>query len=204
VDVLPVQELTPEVRETAIEVFPVEDITYQRGWRQRRSPWFHRGEDDPTLEIHFWAAAEGEAELRVEDSAGRLLARQSMPAERGINTFEWDLLLDPELALVAEKKSLAGTDEDSAQLVRKKKKKKKRQAEVEVEVEEETAEGRLAKTPWAEALRLGRPLYITPGEYSLKVQLAATEAETGLEIKAPEPRKARKKKEPKIRGRNQD
>ena len=55
-DVLPIQELTPEIREQAVHVFAVEDVSFQRDWRSRRSPWFHDPVDEPEIQIPFWTA----------------------------------------------------------------------------------------------------------------------------------------------------
>ena len=53
-------------------------------------------------------------------------------------------------------------------------------------------------------VRLGRPLYVTPGSYELLVKVAGTESETGFEVEPPEPRKPRMKEKPKIRGEKDD
>ena len=70
--------------------------------------------------------------------------------------------------------------------------------------DESDGQGRLAKTPWAEAVRLERPLYVTPGTYKLLLEAADGKAETDLVVDAPEPRKPRLKPEPKIRGQQDD
>ncbi len=62
----------------------------------------------------------------------------------------------------------------------------------------------MAKTPWAERVRLERPLYVTPGKYKIVLVAGDTEAETELEVKPPEPRDPRQKPEPKIRGQKDD
>ena len=200
-DALPIQELTAERREEPVYVFPVESITYSRGWRARRSPWFHRPEDDPDVKIPFWTAATGRAELLILDSDGRELRRLSMETRRGVETFVWDLLLDEEIALEAERARLAA-EEDEAE-PEKKKKRGREQAHEEATSEGEN-EGRLAKTPWAEAVRLGRPLYVTPGSYKLRIRVGDQQAETDFEVESPEPREPRMKKKPPIRGEKDD
>ena len=200
-DVLPIQELTPEVREKPVHVFPLAAVEFDRSWRGRRSPWFHDPIDDPRVQVPFWTAAEGEAELIVQDDAGRELRRLELEALAGINNFTWDLLLDQELALAAEK---AGLEDDAAGDEGSKKRRKKKKKDEDSEEAAASSEGKLAKTPWAEAVRLGRPLYATPGSYTLVVRTAAGEAETELEVEKPEPRKPRMKKKPKIRGEKDD
>ncbi|MCP3957982.1 MAG: glycosyl hydrolase [bacterium] len=201
-DALPVQELTPELRESAVHVFPVEPVEFDRAWRGRRSQWFEFPEDEPSLKVPFWTSEDGRAELIVRDGEGRDLQHLELEAAAGVATFTWDLLLDEAMALAAEKARLEdedGGDEEEAEKKRRKKKKKN-----DEDTEEAAAEGDLANTPWAEAVRLDRPLYVTPGSYTLVVRTAGGEAETGLEVEKPEPRKPRMKKEPKIRGQKDD
>ena len=57
--------------------------------------------------------------------------------------------------------------------------------------------------PWAEAVRLGRPLTITPGSYTVELTAGQAAHRTELEITAPEPREPRIKPQPKIRGKKQ-
>jgi hypothetical protein len=179
IDVLPVQDLSPEVREEVVHVFPIEDVQYSRSWRSRRSEWFHRPEDDPTATITFWTSREVKAELSVLDGDGREIRNMEIDAVRGVNTHTWDLLLDEALALPAEEERL--------------------QAVAERE-EESSTEGMRARSPWAESVRLGRPLYITPGGYTLRLRAAGGEGETEFTVKRPNPRTPRMKRAEPIRG----
>ena len=146
---------------------------------------------------------DGRAELFVRDADGRDLRRLEVDVLRGINTFVWDLLLDHELALMAEEAWLEEEVAAEEEVVADKKKRRRRKQKEESEVET-PAKGERAKTPWAEAVRLARPLYVTPGSYTLVVRTEGSEAETELEIEMPEPRMPRMKKEPKIRGQKDD
>ncbi len=193
-DALPIQELTPELREKPVHVFEVEDVTFDRGWRSRRSPWFHRSEDDPEVSVPFWTAAAGMAELLVRDDGGRDLRRLEIDATAGVNAFTWDLLLDESLALAAEEARLAEEAEEDDE----------EDEDSEDGESEASARGERAQTPWAEAVRLGRPVYVTPGSYTLAVRTGGGEAETAFEVKPPEAREPRMKKEPKIRGQKDD
>ncbi len=201
-DALPIQELTAEVREKTVHVFPLADVTFDRSWRGRRSPWFHDPLDDPQVKVPFWAGAAGKAELLIKDDNGRELRRLDLDSAKGVNTFTWDLLLDETAALAAEKAALED-DAEAEDGDDNKKRSKRKKAEKEDDAEK-TSKGERAKTPWAEAVRLERPLYVTPGSYTLTVVTRAGEAETELEVKAPEPRKPRRAKEPKIRGQKDD
>ena len=170
-------------------------MSSSRGWKSQRTEWFYLPEHDPEVKIPVWAAKAGKAELAVLDGDGRELRTLELDAERGVNVFTWDLLLDSELALAAEKAKLESEKEEKGE----KKKGKKKDAE-----EAESTEGRRGKTPWAEAVRLGWPLYATPGTYELEVRFGGEKASTEFKMKAPEPRDPRQKPEPKIRGQKDD
>jgi hypothetical protein len=210
-DALPIQELTSEVQESAIHVFPIEKVKPGRGWNRRRSLWFDRPEDRPELTIPFWSQSSGNAVLSILDSDERELRRVEIEVSAGVQTVSWDLLLDESAALDAEKSRLesAGKDGASSDGNKKshKKKKKKKQPEKEMPEDEDDGpgEGSLAKTPWAETVRLERPLYITPGNYTLKIAVGEESSETELVVDKPrkrEPRETKKKLE--IRGVKKD
>ncbi len=204
-DALPIQELTAEVREQPVHVFPVAEVTFDRSWRGRRSQWFHDPVDDPEVKVPFWTSTEAKAELVVRDDDGRDLRRLELAAAAGVNTFIWDLLLDEDLALAAEKAGLElEAGEETGAKDKKKRRKQDKAEESEDEDPEDKNKGKRAKTPWAEAVRLGRPLYVTPGTYTLTVRTEAGEAEAEVEVESPEAREPRKKKEPKIRGQKDD
>ena len=202
IDALPIQEMKPELREKALHVFPVESVEYRRGWNSRRSPWFYRPEFDPEVLVPFWAGTDGEVTLELRDEDDRVLRRLTLDAARGVSTFKWDLLLDEQLALRAEASRLAeakSRDDDDG-----KSKKKKKNQKQDADEADGTEKGVKAKTPWAERVRLGRPLYVTPGSYKLVVKTADAESETDLEIEKPTKRDPRMKPEPKIRGEKKD
>jgi len=161
-----------------VHIFFVSDIKYRRSWQGRRSRWFHRKEYEPTLEIPFHVLQSGEGELVVKDDAGRPVARARIEATRGVNVFEWDLLLDAELALQAEGTRLA-------------------------EREEQT-ELTWSDQPIAQALRLGWPLYIVPGEYTLELRFGDHRSERKITVEPADAPEARVKPDPPIRGKSDD
>ncbi|MEM9555083.1 MAG: glycosyl hydrolase [Acidobacteriota bacterium] len=196
-DALPIQELAT-VRDQPVALFPVESLTYDRGWRGRLSQWFHRPEDEPTMTVPFWSAAAGEATFRVLDAEERVLAERTLTIERGVSAVTWDLLLDEESALEAERQAVAARSEDSVS------------DDASGETDETRGEsddseiGVLAETPWAEAVRLGWPLYATPGTYTLEVTVGDDAATTELTVEPPSPREPRQPPEPPLRGREDD
>ena len=195
-DALPIQEAAA-VQEEAVHVFPLEDVSYSRGWQGRPGGWFEGvWGDDPELKIPFWSKAAGKAVLTVKDSDGRELRQAEMDAVAGVNTFVWDLLLNEEKALAAEKEANAPKDD------KKKKKKKKKKQEAEEKSEPEV--GSKGKWPRSEAARLGWKPYVTPGDYTLSIQVGEDSAETELTVTKPKPRRSRVKEEPKIRGQKDD
>jgi len=183
-DVLPIQELTPELRDADVHVFPLDPVTFDRGWRARRHPWWHRPALDPVVRVPFWSKSAGTATWSILDADGRVLRRESLAVVDGVNQATWDLLLDPDLAVAAERARVetarAEADPDAA--------------------EEET----LASTPWAEAVRLERPVYVVPGAYTVRVEKDGATTETEFTVKEPEPREPRAKKPPRIRGKKDE
>jgi len=195
-DVLPIQEMAGDLQHKAAVIFPVDNLQFDRGWKGRRSPWFRWPDRDPDMKIPFWVAAGGTATLEILDSEGRKLQKLETEAVKGVSTFTWDLLLDGDLALEAEKSRLAAEE-----LEKQEEKSKKASAD---DSDEADSKGRLAKKAWAEAVRLDWPLYITPGTYTLKLSAAGETAETELVVDDPEPREPRMKPKPKIRGEKDD
>jgi photosystem II stability/assembly factor-like uncharacterized protein len=170
-DVLPVQELTAQVRSAAVHVFPLEPVRFDRRWRSRRSRWFYRAEDAPYRDLPIWVREAGPVQWAVLDSAGRALRRGELDATPGVNTLRWDLLLDPDLALAAERERLRDEEEIDP-----------------------------ADTPWSESVRLGRPLYVTPGSYRVQLQVGSDSAEAEIAIEPPKAREPRAPTKPRIRG----
>lgn len=195
-DALPVQEIS-EVREEALHLFPVEDMTYLREWKGRPSLWFDESEYLPELKAPFWAAQAGTVAWRVLDAEDRLLRTFEVEVEAGVNTVTWDLQLDAELAVAAEKARLDAVEGEAK--VKKKDKKKDKKASAE-----EAKPMTKADTPWAEAVRLERRLIATPGSYKLQVQQGEATATVDWTMLPAEPRTPRAKPKMKIRGEKDD
>ncbi|MCA8959372.1 MAG: glycosyl hydrolase, partial [Planctomycetes bacterium] len=201
IDALPIQELArranvqPDEPQDGLRIFPVEKVTASRGWRNRRSRWFHREEEDPELVIPFWAAQAGSVELRVLDDADRVLRTLVLDAAPGVQVFEWDLLLDPTLALPAEaaRESERVSEGDA-----------EKSDDANEPDDDRPDHGRLARTPWSESHRLGQPLYITAGTYALELRQGESTSRTKLVVEKPEPFEPRVKPAPKIRGEKDD
>lgn len=174
VDVLPLQQLTPELQQKPLHAFYVDPVQASRGWRSQRSPWFHDPKEDPKVVAHYWAAAAGPVQVEVRDVDGRVLRRLSAEAKPGVNRLEWDLLVEQALALDAEARAREKLAADKA--------------------------ANLAAHRYAESVRLGHPLYVLPGTYTLAFAQGAATAEVKLEVKAPKAFEPRAKPKPKRRG----
>ncbi|MEW6745550.1 MAG: glycosyl hydrolase [Planctomycetota bacterium] len=156
-DVKPLQGLTEEVRAKPLHIFLVESFSYRSGWKHRRSPWSWRADREPALTVTYWTAVGGQGLFELRDEEGNVLREQSFDALRGINTVRWDYLLDEEKALAVEKARL--------------------------EKAEKKEEPLWKTAPWAYAKSLGRLLYITPGNYKIRLQIGEASEETKLEVK---------------------
>ena len=204
VDVLPVQEHAA-VGDAELRIYPVEPVRASRGWQSRRSRWFDRSAYDPELAVPFFAAADGSVGFAVVDDQDEVLYETEVAARAGVNTLTWDLLVDRDRALAAEQ-ARHESDGEADEPKGKGKRKKKARAEAADEADDaEDTKGRLAKSPYAEAVRLGWPLYVRPGTYTLRLTAASgATAETELEIRSPEPLPPRVKKDEPIRGRDDE
>ncbi len=174
VDVVPIQQLDDEVRAADVHLYDLDEVQAQRWWRGRNSRWFYDDDDAPTTTFTFWSARGGKAKLTVLDADDRELQTVSFDAIVGMNAFEWNLRLDRKKAIDAEKKRVREED------------RKTREDGETVETK-----GAKARTPWAEAFELGWPLYITGGEYKVRIEIRGQSDEQSLTVKAPPARDPR-------------
>ena len=192
VDVLPLQELTREIRIKPAHLFHVADVDYSRGWRGRPDRWFAHTEDQPTSKISFWAADAGAGTLKILDADRRPVRQIVLTAKAGINSVEWDLLVDADAGIAAEAARAAKAKADA------KSKPAKKAADGPLVSDEE---GILGKLPLAESKRLGHPLYITPGDYTLTIDMDGGHSETAFKVNPPKDFEPRSKPKFKLRGR---
>ena len=98
-----------------------------------------------------------------------------------MHSFDWDFLVDEELALAAETSAAEQADDVVADA-------------------EEAKTANMAEMPYAESVRLGHALYAIPGDYTVRVTVSGNSDSTGLKIKAPKDYEPRFKESYKIRG----
>jgi photosystem II stability/assembly factor-like uncharacterized protein len=180
-DVAPIQELDEEIEQQAVHVFEPGEIQARRGWRSRRSLWFYRPEqDDPSHSFHAWTRDGGPLSVEILYVDERPLRRWEVDASPGLNQIEWDLLLDPELALPAERARLAAEESENENL-----------DSADGGSSETPSEVTRAMSPWTEAIRLQRPLYVTAGDYRVRLSIGGESASAELIVKAPPARPPR-------------
>jgi hypothetical protein len=168
-----------------LKVFYVDEVKASRSWRGERSRWFFQPDEAPKSTLKYWSNNAGAASIEIIDSNDAVVRRLSGDAVHGMNSLEWDLLVDEELALAAE---------TSAQ-----EKAKESTAEADADDEEEKTFN-LADTPYAESIRLGHSLYAVPGDYTIRVSVGENSDSTELKIKAPKDFEPRVKETYKLRG----
>ncbi|WP_374662378.1 WD40/YVTN/BNR-like repeat-containing protein [Inhella sp.] len=158
-DLLPLQERVRGPRSALLQLFHLDAVQADRNWRREPDPWFDRSEYLPSLRGTLWSAAGGRVQLSLVDGNGKALARFEREAVPGLNSFEWDLRLEPELVLAAEQEALQKLPEADRDQLRHRR--------------------------YSESVRLGHRLYPLPGKYRLRAEAQGASAETPLEIKAP-------------------
>ena len=200
VDVLPLQELA-KVRSEAVHLFPVEKMKANRGWRSAAPVWFDDSNDQPRLNLPFWAKAAGQAQLTVLDKNGNVVRKLDFQARAGINTERWDLLMDRDLALAAEQDGLKKAASDKA-ISDKVAAAQGKDVDNAKDADKANAAAGLEKTPVAEAIRLHQRLYAVPGEYTLHLTLNGAHSDAKFTIDAPEPQPRRAPAKPRLRGRD--
>jgi photosystem II stability/assembly factor-like uncharacterized protein len=166
VDVLPLQDLVEADSDTALKVFYVDEVKASRGWRSERSRWFFRPDDAPKSTIKYWSNDAGSTSIEIVDANDSVVRRLSTEAVSGMNSIEWDLLVDEELALAAETSARDKAKECAVD-------------------DEESPAFNLADTPYAESVRLGHTLYAVPGDYTIRVSVGENSDSTELKIEAP-------------------
>ncbi len=188
-DVLPLQDLTGEVRAKPLHVFYVPEVTASRGWRSTSNPWFAHTDKPDTAVFHYWAKESGPVTMTVADADKQAVRKIEMQAIAGINRFEYDLKVDGDLAIPAEAARVKKAAEKATESAK------------ETATGTASAKGELAKFPLAESQRLGHPLYITAGDYTITLSQGTVNAEAKLKVNAAKAFEPRQKPKYKLRGR---
>jgi hypothetical protein len=181
IDVLPLQELVESGSDTALKVFYVDDVKASRGWRSERSRWFFRPDEAPRSTIKYWSERAGTASVEVLDLNDVVVRRLSNESVKGMNSLEWDLLVDQEMALAAENVSLQKSKDDG-------------------DTNEEEELLNLAESPYAESVSLGHVLYAIPGDYTVRISQGENSDSSVLKIMEPKDYEPRTSPAYKIRG----
>jgi photosystem II stability/assembly factor-like uncharacterized protein len=185
VDVLPLQDLVEAGIDTALKVFYIDEVKASRRWRSKRSRWNFDPEEAPKSTIKYWSDAAGTASVEVIDSNDAVVRRLSSEAIKGMNSLDWDLLVDEELALEAESTAKDKADDRTGT------------------GEQEKKTFSLADTPYSESVRLGHALYAIPGDYKVRVSVGENSDSAELKIKAPKEYEPRVKEDYKLRGKKE-
>ena len=165
-DLKPVQKLDAERREQSLSVYPIKEITTKGSWKSRAFRWASSNTETETMPVYIWSQQTGEATLEILDSEERVVYKQKFDLRNGINQWDWDYMIDPELGLKAEQKR------NETKLA-----------------EDEEAELNKADMPFAESRRLGHRPFITAGKYKICVSQGDVEATTELNIVKPKKKK---------------
>ncbi len=165
VPVAPVQELADRQKRVGkknIHLFDIPTIQFKKSWRSRPSRWYQKGKEEKPVPVYIWLKGKSlptpvDAKITILDKNEKAVLQQTITLQPGINRWDWNKQVDPELALAAE---AYGNRSLPAPLNK-------------------------AKTPYAEAKRLGHPFYIQPGSYTLKIRAGDQHAEQKLEVTPP-------------------
>ena len=92
VDVGLVQQMTPEVRSSALHVFAPDTLAHDTSWGTRGYTWADAPE--PEVQIGYVTTGAGTARVRVLDAEGGVVHELDDAAEPGLNLFTYDLRAD--------------------------------------------------------------------------------------------------------------
>jgi len=87
-DLVPVQEFTPEIADKNGHLFPVRPALLPRS-RDYRGDWAY--ETGRNAIIHYYLKEEAPVEIIISDEKGKVVRTLRRPGEAGINTAVWDL-----------------------------------------------------------------------------------------------------------------
>jgi hypothetical protein len=81
-----IRKLTAEILKKSLHIFEIEPIRLvrQRGHRVRQQE----------LKVEFYGSSKGNLQLSIMDKAGKKIKSFDIKANKGINIFNWDLLVD--------------------------------------------------------------------------------------------------------------
>lgn len=164
-DVLPVQELTDDVKQSALHLFYVDPQQQTDAFFNATSYWSAE-QEKPELGVYFWSSQSQIASLEIVDSKENILYSTSIDASKGINRFEWDFLIDETSAIAAENKAIAAADMSDVSY---------------------------GNMPYQQAKIYGLPSYLQPGSYQIRITNGEHSTVTALELK-PEPALTSRKK----------
>jgi len=166
-DVKPLQMLTDEIKNSDIHVYPMDEIKEKRSWDSIPFRWDYTDSQQDILPVYFWSKQAGDAEIKISNEAGSDFLVKTIQMSNGINQWQWDYLVDENLAVLAEQKQ---NDEARDKLI---------ESSPEAAVEPLNK----AESPYAESKRLGHPSYIEPGEYVFQIKAGEAEHQVKFTVK---------------------
>lgn len=143
-DVAPLQQLSDEISNQAVYVYSIDKIKPKPYWNHKKPNWGYSDQKHPKQPLYIWSKTDTTAQLSIQDAQQNKLLERQIKLQTGLNQWQWDYLVNEQLAIAAERQRLQ--DQDLSKLNR-------------------------SELPYAEAKRLGHPAYIKPGKYQISVQL---------------------------------
>jgi len=90
-----VYDISPELRNTDIKLWPMDSMRRDRTWGYRGALWDTADQKVPDLKITFWTKHAGKATIRLKDKDGKVVKEMSVDALTGYNFANFGLLLTP-------------------------------------------------------------------------------------------------------------
>ncbi|MFH2002306.1 MAG: glycosyl hydrolase [Planctomycetota bacterium] len=167
-DIKPIQSLDDEIRAKALHLFALDTIKERSSWKERQAVWEEPRDYEPAEKIVYWSTRIGEGTISIEDKDGAEIFCDRLDIINGLNTYEWNYLVDSDLALAAEKA--------------------RPEIDEKTEADAEKSEDKPELETYAKRKKLRCRPYILPGKYTLRIHVAEGDSESIMEfeIKAAE------------------
>ncbi len=88
-DLKPVHAMVDSVMALPVFVYEIQEIKHSDSWGDKRASWSELNLPERTIVV--WSAADGEAEMKIQDSEGGSWYEDNVNLERGLNYIEYDL-----------------------------------------------------------------------------------------------------------------
>ncbi len=154
------QTLDDTITKSPLHIFEIDEQKQRPIWRQPKNRWVAHLQANNPLDFYVWSKIAASATLQVTDALEQIIYTEDIVVVKGVNHLQWNWLLDETMAIDSERNRLEQMPETPLP----------------------GSKGYKQHIPLTEAKRLGRPMYIVPGDYHIKISSNQHSSSTELQI----------------------